>query len=146
MTEPSELSPEDLLPRDGDGWTRDRAESGSFSWSARGASDGIFGSYTSHDEHAFEVVVMEMEPDFDPEQKAAEMRCTVEWSVALTYDRFAIAASTGTAQQTYTSEAPPDMTRTPIPETTDAAAELLARSPELSREYVDQHAVSEADC
>lgn len=89
---------------------------------------------------------MELRSGFDPEGEANSWACSAGWTVALGYRRFAVAASTGTAQRTFTPEVPPQMTRTPIPETTDPAMELLARSPGLSREYVDEHAITSADC
>jgi hypothetical protein len=142
----SSLAPEDLLPREADGWTRNRTERGAFSWSARGAEDGVFGYYTSPEDRTYKVVIMKMKEGYSPERKAVSWKCSVEWSAALSYGRFSIAASTGTAQRTFTPEKPPHMTRTPIPDTTEPAKELLANSPELSREYVDGHAVTEADC
>lgn len=142
----SSLAPEELLPQEVDGWTRNRVESGAFSWSARGAEDGTFGYYTSPEDRPYKVVVMKMDEGYSPERKAVTWKCSVEWSVALSYRRFAIAASTGTAQRTFTPEEPPHMTRTPIPGTIESAKELLANSPALSREYVDREAVTEADC
>lgn len=142
----SSLSPENLLPQEGGGWTQNQVESGAFSWSAHGATDGIFGYYTSPENRTYEVVIMEMKTGYSPERKANNWKCHVEWNVTLSYRRFAIAASTGTAQRTFTPEQPPHMTRTPIPETTEPAKDLLSNSPELSREYIDRHAITEADC
>jgi hypothetical protein len=145
-TPSSTPSPEDLLPEEGDGWTRDQVEHGAFSWSARGATDGVFGSYTSPENRSYEVVVMEMQPEYSPERKAITWNCTVGWSVALAYRQFAIAASTGTAQETFTPEQPPHLTRTPIPGTAESAKALLSNSSALSREYIDSYAISDADC
>ena len=138
-----DLSPEELLPREGDGWSGEQVDRG-FAWSARGAEDGVFGRYTSPEDRSYEVVIMEVGREYDPETKATNWACTVGWNVALTYRQFAVAAGTGTRNRTFTPERPPHMTRTPIPGTTEPTRELLSRSPVLSRAFVDRHAIT--DC
>ncbi|WP_459191205.1 hypothetical protein [Halosimplex sp. J119] len=129
-----------VLPEPGNGWTL--AETRRMAARMLGAQTGIVGKYESPDGTRFRAVVLERFPRHDPTYKAERWAC-IGWDVAVAYERFAFAAGTGTEQRNYTPETPPHMDRTAIPGSTDRSRDLLARSPILSAELVEENAV---DC
>lgn len=139
-----ELTPEDFLPRETDGWVLERSENGTLSY--LGGTASIRAEYTSPDGDGYEVVIMAVSEDIGFVTTAKTWKCQAGWTVALGYRGFAIVAGTGTDQRRFTPEAPPQMTRTPIPGTTETTKSLLANSPELTRETIDRYEVTEEDC
>jgi hypothetical protein len=81
-----------------------------------------------------------MADGFSAEEKARRWVC-IGWDVGIAYTGFAFAAGTGTEQQTFTPEAPPHMTRTPLPETKDQSRELLSYSSLLSDQVIREHSI-----
>ncbi|MFW5939222.1 MAG: hypothetical protein ACOCQU_02115 [Halolamina sp.] len=135
-------SAEDLVPADGERWTRTEFERREYA--TLGVESGIRADYRDGDGLAAAVVVLE--DPHDPERRAETLHCQVGWPVVLVVDAFAIAAGTGTPQRTHTPETPPQMDRTAVPETTDDAVSLLATSPELSSDRIEADRRTDADC
>lgn len=125
--------PEAFLPEPADGWVRDRTEA--FSAKERGGSEGVRGYYTGPDGERYQVLVL-VSGDW-AERNARAWRCA-GWQVAFAVDGMTIAASTGTAQRTFTPERPPTMTRSPVPGTDARVRELLALSPKLDRSEIPE--------
>lgn len=65
----------------------------------------------------------------------------IGWQVVVTKQNMLFAVTTGTLAVTTTPEGPPGVPGTPVPETTDIAIDLLARSPTLSEEYIKSNTV-----
>jgi hypothetical protein len=108
------------------GWTRDRTEE--FHAKELGGSEGVRGYYTGPDGTGYQVLVLRA-GDWAA-GNARSWRCA-GWQVAFAVDGVALAASTGTAQRTFTPERPPTMAESPVPGTDSRVRELLALSPEL---------------
>jgi len=134
-TETPGLDAADVLPEPGGEW---RVESkGGLQVRYIGGETGANAEYTSPDGVRFRVVVVEREDPSSAEVKAHGLYCD-GWPVTLAHEEFAFAAGSGTVQptDTYTPETPPHMTRSPVPETTDRAVELLTSSPILTAAIV----------
>jgi hypothetical protein len=125
--------PRAFLPEPVNGWTRDRTEE--FYAKERGGSDGIRGYYTGPDGEAYQVLVL-FAGDW-ADGNARSWRCA-GWQVAFAVDGVTFAASTGTAQRTFTPERPPTMTKSPVPGTDARVRELLALSPKLDQSDIPE--------
>ncbi|WP_436929998.1 hypothetical protein [Halosimplex halobium] len=129
----------EVLPEPGDGWTL--VETRGMAARMLGAETGVVGEYEHSRGTRFRAVVLERFPRHDPTGKAERWAC-IGWDVAVAYGDFAFAAGTGTEQRNYTPETPPYMDRTAIPGSADRSRELLARSPLLSIDRVDENEVT----
>jgi hypothetical protein len=90
-------------------------------------------SYTGPDGIEFDAVVLRPTDESGHRQTelARELRCA-GWQVAVAADGRAFAASSGTTHGQLTPETPVVMDRTPVADSADAAAALLALSPALT--------------
>lgn len=138
-TSSSAVSPETVLPEPGGGWTL--IETGHVAPVPLDAEGSREGRYRSPNEIAFRVIVVEVANEDSARYTARRWRCDIGWRVALSYLTFAIAASTGTVQETFTPERPPKMTRTPLADTLSPAVKLLGRSPVLSQDFIEANAI-----
>jgi len=135
---------EAFLPAEEDGWTRTRKEDRYYS--NVGGEDGVYASYESSKDVRYDVLITKIKEAYDVRRKARHWKCDVEWQVVLRYEELIIAAGTGTAQKTFTPEEPPQMDRTPVPDTGDEIRELLANSAKLDPQDVDDYEVTDEDC
>ncbi|GAA0206372.1 hypothetical protein GCM10009000_020860 [Halobacterium noricense] len=136
----AESGPESYLPDSTDSWEFHGTQEHEPAWSPLGATDGAIGQYQGPDGYSYEFVVMDSEEGFS-EGNARSLACA-GWQIAIAIDRYAIAASTGTEQRTFTPEAPPTMTQSAAPETEDSVRELLSLSPRLSEADLDEHRIN----
>lgn len=128
-------APRSYLPEPNDEWTRDRIAP--LEVAPLGGADGIRGYYTGPDGIQYEVIVFVSSRDYNYAPGTAESFACAGWQVAFTLDRVvAVAASTGTAQRTFTPEAPPTMDQTPAPERVDEVRTLLALSSRLTADEI----------
>lgn len=134
-----ETSAEEVLPEPDEDWTH--VETSSIELVPLIESDNIRGEYRNTEGTRFRVIIAKLPRAGIANRIAERWQCQVEWSVALQYQSFAIAASTGTTQRTFTPEPPPKMSRTPIPNTSDEARQLLERSPILTREIIEANEI-----
>jgi hypothetical protein len=133
-----------FLPAEDDGWSRIRKEDRNYS--NVGGEDGVYASYESSNDVRYDVLIAKIKKSYDVRRKARHWKCDVEWQVVLRYEELIIAAGTGTAQKTFTPEEPPQMDRTPVPDTGDEIRELLATSARLDPQDVDEYEVTDEDC
>ena len=132
--------PESYLPDSTDEREfRDTREHGG-GWTPLGAKDGIIGQYQGPDGASYEFVVMDTEETYTT-GTARSLACA-GWQVAIAIDGYAIAASTGTEQRTFTPEEPPQMTQTAVFGTDGRVRELLVLSPRLSETDVDENEIN----
>ena len=122
-----------LLPSPTDAWELKRTEEED--WRYMNGSDGEHGFYTSPEGIPFEVIVVDVMENSEPESIAKAWKCDTGWQVTLAYQGFAIAAGSGTSQERGTPDAP-KMTRTPSPDTSDDARQLLSYSPRLNSDVI----------
>ena len=138
-------STEEFLPAEEDGWTQTQKEDRDYS--QLGGEDGIYATYkSSPNDMISDLLILKIKKAYNIQNKARDWKCNVKWQVVLRYQEFIVAAGTGTAQKTHTPEEPPQMTRTPIPETEDEIKKLLANSPKFDLQAVNEHEVTEEDC
>lgn len=106
-----------------------------------GGETGASAEYTGPDGVRFRAIVVEREGASSAEVKAHGLYCD-GWPVTVAHEAFAFAAGSGTVQptDTYTPETPPHMTRSPVPDTTGRAAELLTSSPIHTADIVSNRA------
>ena len=116
-----------FLPPSGDGWTL--AGTSDYEWAPLGGDDGVIGRYEGPDGQAYEMVVMH---DEDNAEGSARQFACAGWQLAFPYEGFAVAASSGTYQRTFTPEAPPTMSSAPVDDRLNRVRELLVRSSELT--------------
>jgi hypothetical protein len=134
--------PESCLPPDGNGWELRGTSEHDPGWTPLGATDGTIGHYTGPNGLSYDFIVMISRPDLDnPEGLARSLACA-GWQVTLAIDTYAIAASTGTEQRTFTPERPPTMTETAVPNSEDTVVELVERSPCIRASEIEQYRVS----
>ena len=133
-----------FLPHETDGWRRVCKEDADLP--RLGGEDGVYARYNSPNNNEYDVLVLKIKEQYPVGDKAKTWKCDVEWQVVLTYKDFIIAAGTGTAQKTFTPEEPPQMTRTPIPESTKMVKELLSNSPQFDSQDVNDLEVTDEDC
>ncbi|MFC7019866.1 MULTISPECIES: hypothetical protein [Haloarcula] len=133
-----EASPEELLPTPGNGWEQTSTEEAAFS--NLGFREGVQAEYTDTDDLRVRVLIVV--PIVNSPSEQAQYFAGDGWQVALGFNKFAIAASTGTKQRTATTpETPVGMDTTPIPDTKSDIEALLARSPALSLSHIREHDV-----
>jgi len=126
-------SPQTYLPEPGEGW--ELIDTSDYVWAPIGGSEGIIGKYRGPDGETYKVVIMRDEDNADG--SARQFSCA-GWQIAFAYRGYAIAASTGTLQKTFTPEAPPTMSSSPAPNKTNRVYELLLRSPKLTEDIVPE--------
>jgi len=133
------LSVYEFLPEPGGGWTR--IETGDVINSPLNAEDDLRGDYRSPNGTVFRVIILQLPRPGVARFHAERLACEAGWSVSLQYRAFAIGASTGTVQKTFTPEKPPQMTRTAVPDTSADAKQLLERSAVLTEETIEQNVI-----
>lgn len=136
----AESGPESYLPDSTDGWDFRGTHEHDKGWSSLGASDGTIGQYQGPDGNSYEFVVMDTREGYT-EGTARSLACA-GWQIAIAIDGYAIGASTGTEQRTFTPEVPPTMTQSAVPDTEDRVRELLALSPRLSKADIDENRIN----
>ncbi len=136
----SDSGPESYLPESSGAWEFQGTQQHEPAWSPLGAIDGAIGQYQGPDGYSYEFVVMDSEEGLS-EGNARSLACA-GWQIAIAIDGYAIAASTGTEQRTFTPEVPPTMTQSAAPETEDRVWELLVLSPRLSEADLDENRIN----
>ncbi|QLH78532.1 hypothetical protein HZS55_15085 [Halosimplex rubrum] len=138
-TQTPELSVREVLPEEGDDWTL--LDTGDVVPAPLTAESHIRGDYRGPNGTDFRVIVIKLPRPGVANFNAERLACEAQWSVALQYRAFAIAASTGTTQKEFTPEHPPQMTQTAIPDTSAEARQLLQQSPVLSQEIIEDNEI-----
>lgn len=137
---PLPFAPTDLekhLPTEGDGWQIvDRLATGVTEIGALEAIEVVYEREGT--EYYLYIVVFGSAGEA---MRTAADWAEVGWQVVVTKQNILFAVTTGTLTVTATPEAPPEVPGTPVPETTDIAVDLLARSPTLSEAYIDSNTV-----
>lgn len=136
----ADSGPESYLPESTDEWDFRDTHEHDKGWSSLGANDGTIGRYQGPDRSTYEFVVMDTRQGYT-EGTTRSLACA-GWQIAIAIDGYAIAASTGTEQRTFTPEVPPTMTQSAVPETEDRVRELLALSPRLSEADIDENRIN----
>lgn len=126
-------APESFLPDSQSDWQLERTSD--YEWGPLGGSDGIIGLYRGPDGDMYQLLVMQ---DANNASGSARSFACAGWQLAFAYNAFAIAASTGTDQRTFTPEKPPTMSETPAENKLEMVRKLVLLSPRLSEADVPE--------